>query len=76
MRGKPMRSGRYLSRDEILSIFVSASARKVIAADHAVSEATVCHIKRGRRYANITNQYKLAAPFNGSLVTMACGVEL
>jgi hypothetical protein len=67
---------RYLSRDEIIAIYLAPGMKKNIAADFDVSKATVTHIKRGDRHLDITTPYRIAAKVNASLITMACGVEL
>jgi hypothetical protein len=66
---------RYLTRDEIIAIYLASGQRKNIAADFEVTESTVCHIKLGHRHLDITAPYRLAAKVNATLVTMACGVN-
>lgn len=67
---------RYLTRDEIIGIYLAPGLGKNIAADFDVTPATVTHIKLGHRHLDITAPYRLAAPINATLITMACGAEL
>lgn len=67
---------RYLTRDQIIGIYLAPGMGKNVAADFAVTPSTVTHIKLGHRHLDITAPYRLAARVNASLVSMACGVAL
>lgn len=73
----PGRGGyRYLTRDEIIAIYLAPGPKKNVAADYDVTPATVTHIKRGDRHLDITTPYRIAAKVNATLISMACGVVL
>jgi hypothetical protein len=69
-----MRRRRYLTRDEIIAIYLAPGQQQNVAADFDVSCPTVTYIKRGYRHLDITAPYRLAAKMNATLVSMACGV--
>lgn len=67
---------RYLTRDQIIGIYLAPGMGKNVAADFDVTPATVTHIKLGHRHLDITTPYRIAAKVNATLVSMACGAEL
>ena len=69
------RGVKYFSRDKVIAIYLATGLRKNIAADHGVSLAAVCCIKNGTRHARITDRWRIAAPLNAALISLACTGE-